>query len=224
MKRLFILLLSAVAFTACKKEPVGDNGIIIEPPPVKHISGDTLKTGERLGLAIGQPGASLYTKIQQLKASGQISYMYVVANVFSNLEAQANKISLYQSLYLDETQGTGTGIQIYFAANKVESIFTNDGLILSKWPAGVAANATINVGDARDGIYQKLQSIKQTAYAYKLQRISLFSKDLDTVYEAGMDASPQWYFAVKISEKRWEHIQLIFTNGVLTSIYDNVYE
>lgn len=223
MKRLSLLMLCALSIAACKKEIVDNDRLITELPPVKHISGDTLKTGQKLGLAIGQQSAYLYTKIQQLKASGQISYMYVVSNVFNTLE-QANKIPLYQSLYLDETVGTSTGIQINFANNKVQSIFTNDGVILSKWPAGAAANATISIGDTRDGIYQKLVNIKQTTYANKLQRISLFSKDLDTAYDAGMTASPQWYFSFKISETRWEFIQLMFTNGVLTNIYDNVYE
>ncbi|QKJ32029.1 hypothetical protein HQ865_20430 [Mucilaginibacter mali] len=224
MKRLFLFLLCAAAFSACKKEVIKDDGIIVDPPMMRLISSDTLKTGGKMGLNIGQQGSDLYLKIQQLKASGQISYMYVVSNVYTALDALQTKIPLYQSLYLDETVGTGTGVQIYYASNKVESIFSNDGAILSKWPSGVAANATISVGDSRDGIYQKLLNIRNTAYANKLQRISLFSKDLDTIYEAGMNALPQWYFAVKISEKRWEHIQLMFTNGVLTSIYDNIYE
>lgn len=224
MKRLFLFLLCAAAFSACKKEVIKDDGIIVDPPMMRLISSDTLKTDGKMGLNIGQQGSDLYLKIQQLKASGQISYMYVVSNVYTALDALQTRIPLYQSLYLDETVGTGTGVQIYYASNKVESIFSNDGAILSKWPSGVAANATISVGDSRDGIYQKLLNIRNTAYANKLQRISLFSKDLDTIYEAGMNASPQWYFAVKISEKRWEHIQLMFTNGVLTSIYDNIYE
>lgn len=226
MKRLFLLLLCALSFSACKKEAsVKDDRLIIDPPFSRPISSDTLKTGGKMGLNIGQQGIDLYPKIQQLKADGKIGYMYVVANVYSGIDLLQNRLPLYQSLYLDETVGTGTGIQMYFADNKVQSIFTNDGEILSKWPSGTVANATINVGDSRDGIYQKLVNIKKiAAYTNKLQRVSLFSKDLDTVYEAGMTASPQWYFAVKISDTRWEHIQLMFTGGVLTAIYDNVYE
>jgi hypothetical protein len=224
MKYLSILLLILITFSACQKQQV-DPDIIIEPPYEKLISRDTLKTGQLWGITIGQSSADIYAKIKEIQADKHIDYLGVVSNVFTSLESINGKIPLYQSVFLDESRGTSTGIQISFAEDKVKAIFINDGTSLGKWPLNAAANATIAINDPVADVYQKLVNIKNiSAYANKFERISIFSKYVSKAYDPGMSASPQWYFSTSISDKRHIHVDLNFSNGKLVSIYSSVFE
>ncbi|RWY48569.1 hypothetical protein [Mucilaginibacter gilvus] len=226
MKRLLpILALLILSVAGCKKENSINETTGPDPIPPKLISSDTLTTGGQWGIAIGQTSAEIYAKVQAMRGERGITYMGVVNNVYSNLESLENKIPLYSSVYLDETKGTSTGIQLNFADDKVKSIYTNDGVQLNMWPIGNGASATIAVGDPVDAVYQKLVNIKNKGtYANKFERMSIFFKDVNKAYDPQMSASPQWYFVSTISDKRYNFVQLIFTAGKLTAIYSTVYD
>jgi hypothetical protein len=226
MKRFLpILSLIILAVTACKKENSLKETGGPDPIPPKLISSDTLTTGGQWGIAIGQTSAEIYAKVQAMRGERGITYMGIVNNVYTDLESLENKIPLYSSVYLDETKGTGTGIQLNFADDKVKSIYTNDGVQLNMWPIGNGASATVAVGDPVDAIYQKLVNIKNKGtYANKFERMSIFFKDVTKAYDPQMSASPQWYFATTVSDKRYKFVQYIFTAGKLSAIYSSVYE
>lgn len=224
MKQLSVFLLVLFLLPACKKEAIPPKWII-EPPTNRLVSSDTLTTGQQWGLTIGQSSADLYAKIQEIRVERKITGLSVVGNVFTGLEGLENMIPLYTSIYLDKKVGTGTGIQIYFSDNKVKSIYTNDGLALTKWPIGTGESSTVAVGDKIDGIYNKLVAIKKiSTYASRFEYIGIFFKDITKVYDPKMSASPQWYFSAPLSDKKFIELQLNFTSGKLVSIYSNVYQ
>lgn len=227
MKRLFpILALIVLSFAACKKENAakGEFGGP-DPIPPRLISTDTLSSGAFWGIAIGENSADIYTKIQAMRIERNIGGMGIVNNVYTDIEALESKIPLYTSIFLDEAKGTGTGIQIGFADDKVKTIFTNDGVQLNYWPLINSADAAVAVGTPINKLYQKLVNIKkQAAYAKKFERISIFSKDVNKAYDPQMSASPQWYFASVITDTRYNRVILNFTAGKLVSIYSTVYE
>jgi hypothetical protein len=226
MKNLFILLLIALSFSACKKEAATKAPLIgVDPIPPTLISSDTLRTGGQWGLNIGEASPNVYAKFQSIITDKRVDYLAVVGNVFTNLESLENKIPLYRSVYLDETVGTGTGIQLNFTDNKLNSIFTNDGVRLTRWPIVNDAAHSVAVGDAIEGIYAKLTKIKeQGAYTRKFERISIFSKDITKAYDPLMNASPQWYFTSVIDEKHYTTVTLNFSAGKLASIYSTLFE
>lgn len=226
MKNLFILFFIALSFSACKKEAATKGPLItVDPIPPKLISSDTLRTGGQWGLNIGEAPATVYSKFQAIIADRRIDYLAIVGNVFTNLESLENKIPLYRTVYLDETVGTSTGIQLYFTDNKLNSIFTNDGVKLKRWPLVNDAAHSVAVGDVIDGIYAKLVKIKQQgAYTKKFERISIFDKDITKVYDPLMSASPQWYFISVTDDTHYTMVTLNFSAGKLASIYSTAYE
>lgn len=224
MKNQLFLLLLVVMFSSCIKDEIV-TGPIVEPVPPKVLSCDTIITGQLWGFAIGQSSASVYAKAQEVKLERKIAYMSVVGNVFTSLESLENKIPLYLSIYLDQTVGTSTGIQIYFANNTVKSIWTNDGKQMNKWPANTSANSSIIKGDQVSEVYTKLANIKTIgAYANKFERISMFEKDIAKPYDDQMTNSRLWYINGDMDDKSYYHLELNFTAGKLVSIYSTLYE
>lgn len=224
MKNLLLLLIIVLSFSACQKEEAITEPIV-EPIPAKVLSRDTLTSGQLWDFTIGQLSADVYKKAQEVKVERKIAYMSVVGNVFTSLQSLENKIPLYKSIYLDQTMGTGTGIQIYFADNKVKSIWTNDGKQMNRWPATTGSNASVIRGDQVGELYAKLNNIKKiSAYANKFERISVFEKDLTKAYDDQMTLSRLWYVNGDIDSKSYYHLELNFTAGKLVSIYSTLYE
>src|SRR6476620_2614619 len=135
MKYLAPVLVVALFLGSCKKNNGLSETLIIEPPPTKIISSDTLTTGQWWGLNIGDNSTDVYTIIQNIQAEKQINYLGIVGNSFSKIEDLQSSIPLYNSIFLDKKEGSNDGIQIYFASNKVSAIWTNGGFQLSKWPS-----------------------------------------------------------------------------------------
>lgn len=224
MKYLAFLILIVVSLTSCTKdEVVADGGP--DPIPPKIISRDTLTTGQLWGLTIGQSAADVYAKIQAIRIEKEVGYLGVVGNFYNSLENLDGKIPLYTGVLLDEQVGTSTGIQIYFANGKVQSIFNNSGVKMNKWPTNVVSAVSVAVGDKTDEVYSKLVSIKKmSAYAGKFERISLFSKDPAKDYDPLMSNSRLWYLNGHIADKRYYNTDLNFSNGKLVSIYTSELE
>jgi hypothetical protein len=224
MRKVYIFLLVAGLFTACKKAEV-DNRIIIEPPFQKQISSDTLTSGQLFGLTIGQTSVELYAKLQQIQVAEKIGGLGIVNNVYTSIDSLKTRLPLYTGIFMDEAKGTSTGVQLSFENNKVKTIYLNNGEMLARWPLGFAQNTTIAIGDPVDAIYQKLVNIKKNpAFAKKLERLSIFFKDSSKPFDPQMSASPQWYFISTISAKRYNHVSLNFIAGKLVSIYTTVFE
>ena len=224
MRKLYIFLLAAALFTACKKAEPG-NEIIIEPPFQKLIASDTLTSGQLFGLAIGQTSADLYAKLQQIQVAEKIGGLGIVNNIYTSIDSLKTRLPLYTGIFMDEANGTSTGVQLSFENNKVKTIFLNNGTALTRWPVNFAQNSTIAIGDPVDVIYQKLVNIKKNpASAKKLERLSIFFKDSNKPYDPQMSASPQWYFVSRISAKRYTIVSLNFTVGKLVSIYTAEWE
>ncbi|MDT3404221.1 hypothetical protein [Mucilaginibacter terrae] len=225
MKKLLLVLLTGLSLAACIKEK--DNNEITgpEPMPEKVLSRDTIKSGQLWGFAIGQTSAQVYAKAQEISVERKIAYMSVVGNVFTSLEPLENKIPLYTTILLDQTIGTGTGIQIYFADNKVKSMWTNDGVQMGRWPVVTGSNSSIAVEDHINDVYAKLVNIKKiSAYANKFERISMFDKDFSKAYDPQMAASRLWYVNGNIDDKQYYRLELNFVAGKLVSIYSALLE
>lgn len=224
MKPFLHILIITTLFGSCKKEQVSPE-IIIDPPPSIIISSDTLSTGQWWGLNIGDTIPNIYKIIQNIQTEKQIRYLGIVGNVFTKLEDIQSIIPLYNSILLNEKNGSASGIQVYFANNKVKSIWTNNGIELSRWPSHTDNAATIAKDDAIEHIYSRLTNIKRIdAFANNLERISLFDKDISKAYDAQMGKSPQWYFSAYVSDKRYYVVHLNFSLGFLTSVYATLYE
>jgi hypothetical protein len=224
MKNLLLLLLLVVTFSACIKDE-SITAPIVDPIPPKVLSRDTITTGQLWGFAIGQSSSSVYAKAQEVKVERKIAYMSVVGNVFTSLESLENKIPLYLSIYLDQTVGTSTGIQIYFTNNTVKSIWTNDGAKMNKWPSNTVDASTVAVGDQIGDIYSKLVNIKKlSAYANKFERISVFEKEITKPYDDQMTNSRLWYINGDVDDKSYYQLELNFTAGKLVSIYSTLFE
>jgi len=222
MKRLLILSLPLFLLTACLKDDEPE--IIIEPVFPVLVSSDTLTTGEKWGLTIGMPAEDLYNKIKTLSFQQPVTNVQVIGNFFSKIEDLENKISLYHAIYLDESFGTSTGIQIAFADDKVSTIYTNSGVKLNRWPSE-SSLINIKTGDATEGIYQKLLRIRQfPGYSKKFERISIFSKNLKKPYDPGMTLSRQWQFVAISDSSHTYHISVNLTDGKLNSIYYYLYK
>ena len=194
-------------------------------PPTKMISSDTLTSGQWWGLNIQDTVDDVYRTIQNIQASKQINYLGIVSNVFTKIEDLESKIPLYSTIFLDAKSGTESGIQIYFANNKVDAIWTNSGTELSRWPLNTERESTIAKNDPIENIYSSLNNIKQiAAFANKFERISLFYKDINKAYDVQMSKSPQWHFSATVNDKMFYVVQLNFSSGILTSIYTTLYE
>lgn len=224
MKHIAFVMLLIAAFSACKKEDAGQ-GIIVEPPPVKLLAADSLTSGEKWGLKIGDTASNLYAAIPAIRPENPVQYVNVVGNVFTGLNGLESKIPLYSAVFLDEARGTGSGIQISFFNNKVSAIYTNAGKSLNRWPAIAPARAAITRGDAITAVYKKLEHIKKMpAYAAKLERISIFTKDVKKAFDPQMSRSPQWYFIIRLTGQTYYEVRLNLHKGRLVSMYVALYQ
>lgn len=226
MKRFLFLILPLLSLVSCQKEEKGPI-IIVEPPEDRLIAADTLLTGEKWGLAIGESAEVLYARIKELGFSKPVTYLGVVGNVFTGIDGLESKIPLYQSVFLDETKGTSSGIQISFSNDKVSAIYTNEGKPLARWPSSLSmnANTVISKGDPVNKVYGKLENIRKiNAYSKKFKRVSIFSKDVSKAYDVHMSASPQWYFVASADEKKHYQIFLDLKDGKLISLSYRLYE
>jgi hypothetical protein len=224
MKKYLIALLIIVC--SCKKEPVVSTDLV----PFKIVARDTLTTGQRWGLTIGETAAQAYEMIQNIRGEQGISSLIVVDNVFAKIEDIESRVPRYTSVFLDEAIGTSSGIQVYIADNKVKSIWTNAGTRLSRWPDISDTTAAVAIEDPIENIYQKLlNASRMPAYVKNFERISMLYKDINKHYDSQMSKSPQWYF-VTVDDKTYSLVktyylvQLNFSSGVLSSIYFTLYE
>lgn len=223
----FLVALLSLAFSSCLNDNSVEPVVIIEPPANELVSSDTIKTGSYMALTIGNNAESTYAAIKTLKDSkGKgTTYLNVVSNTFTDVTKLEERLALYQSLYLDEAKGTGSGVQITLEGGRVKSIFLNSGKQLVRWPIDLPASSAITVGDMTDKIYGKLARISSiNAYKSKFERMSLFTKDVSTKYDPHMGLSPQWYFTTEIEEnKKMDVVHLNFKDGALHSIIVNHY-
>lgn len=222
MHRLFLLLISALSLLSCEKKDANIALVepVVEPAPTRVISSDTLTSGQFWALSIGETGERTYTTLQNIRVANRINYLGIVANVYSNLSDVENTLTLYTSFYFDETAGTSEGIQLSFLNDKIQSIWTNNGKKLLRWPNDMPENSVIRINDPVSDLYPKLVGIKaQQRYAKMFERISLFSKDLTKEYDSRMSSSPQWHFSATVDNRRFYIIHLNFSLGKLQSIY-----
>lgn len=214
----FALLLS---LASCMK----GSTVETDAKPYRPIQKDTLRAGELWGLTIGEAAPAVYEVLQDIRSSRQIGYVGVVGNVYNDLSAIEDKIPLYNSLFMDETTGTPQGIQLGFEAGKIKVIYMNNGTPLNKWPSITDFANGLTIGDSISTVYDKLAAIKNIAvYGAKLQRLSLFDKNMATEYDPGMANSTQWQVVTATVDKRWKLLELNFSLGSLNSIYYTLYE
>ncbi|PZR29694.1 MAG: hypothetical protein DI535_00890 [Citrobacter freundii] len=189
--------------------------------PYVPIQRDTVRTGGQLwGINVGSTAEDVYETIQSIRADKQISYLGIVGNVYNDLSALQNKIPLYNSIFMDETTTSPTGIQVGFETGKIKVIYMNNGTPLAKWPSITEYANGLAIGDTVTTIYDKLVGIKSLSiYGNKLQKISLFDKNLSTDYDPAIANSAQWQIVTSTVNKRWQLLELNFSLGSLTSIY-----
>ncbi len=222
MKYILSILILIVLFVSCKKEK---GALKDEPAPSKIILSDTLTAGQWWGLNTGDTITDIYKTIQSIQTEKHINYLGIVGNIFTKMEDLESILPLYTSIFLDEMNGTKSGVQIYFAYNKVDAIWTNSGTELSRWPLNTERAATIVQNDPIENIYSTLTNIKlNPAFANKFERISLFYKDINKAYDSQMSKSQQWHFSATVNDKRFYVVHLNFSSGILTSIYTTLFE
>ncbi|MFT3822629.1 MAG: hypothetical protein QM731_01870 [Chitinophagaceae bacterium] len=222
MRAVILTSIAICTFLACKKDHSGIIETGPEPRPTK-VTSDTLTSGSWRDFTIGQTTDQVYLKIQNFPSETYAPYLGIIKNIYTEVTQLENKIPLYNQLLLDETIGTGTGIQVTFQNDKVSSIYTNNGTSLSRWPSGVNINAAIVINDDVSAIYQKLTNINAGPFNNKLQRMSLFSKNVMKSYDPAMAAAPSWEFSTITGGKHYV-IVLNFSAGILTSMYVNLIE
>ncbi len=227
MKHVLCLFLITVFLVSCKKEQIASKNPT-QPEdlrPTKIITSDTLTSGQFWGLNVGDSITDIYTTVQLIQTEKRINYLGIVGNVFTGIDELENTIPLYTSIFLDEKNGTESGIQIYFENNKVSTIWTNGGTELSKWPSNTDKATTIEKDAPTDSIYSTLNKIKHiSTFVNKFERISLFYKDINKAYDTQMSKSPQWHFTATVNDKRYYIVKLNFSSGILTSIYSTLLE
>lgn len=226
MHKIFFLFLTAFALSSCLKNDDKEPLIIIEPPHDTFITArDTITSGEKWGLKIGDTPEELYAAIQKLKKEQKVSYLSITGNIFTSLEDIQNIIPLYSSILFDRTVGTSTGVQVYFAEDKVKSIYLNSGQQLQKWPNNTPNNSTIFVNENTATLYERLINIQKiSAYQKSLERISLFEKNIDKAYDENMSNSKLWYFTTPVNDNTFYEVHLNFNEGKLLSLHVNTWE
>lgn len=224
MKNYLPFLLFMGVFIACSKEQAEPDIYISNTTPIsKIISSDTLHSGAYWELSIGDSSTTIYQTLQQIHATKKVNYLSIVANTFSKLADIANRIPLYTSLDLNEKNGSATGVQVVFESNKIKAIHLNDGTKLTRWPSNNGNAIALN--DQIDQLYPKLQLIQSNnTYASKFERISLFNKDINKLYDPNQSLSPQWHLSVTSADKILHVIFLNFSAGKLSSIYVTKYQ
>lgn len=219
MKNALFLLLVSASIISCEKF---DSPASEDP---KVISVDTLRSGQKWGLVIGDSCTDVYAALQELEIAEGLDYLGIASNVFTRLEDIEARIPLYTSVFLDETQATTTGIQIYYSDNKVKSIWMNNGMQLTRWPLDTDSSAAISVNLPVDSIYNRLVNIRSNeSYAKLFQRISIFYKNLETPYDPHMKQSAQWHFGFGVNSARFYQVILNFSSGRLSSMIYTLYE
>lgn len=226
MKYLAPLFVLSLFLGSCKKDHATPVTVLSKTSdPIKLISADTLTTGQWWGLNIGDNALNVYTTIQNIQTEKQVNYLGIVANTYTKIEDLKNSLPLYNSISLDQKEGTNNGIQIYFASNKVKSIWTNGGTQLHKWPSNTGVASTIAKDDAIETLYAKLINIKQMeAYKNMFERVSLFDKDINKNFDPQVSKSPQWHFSSTVNDKRFYVVHLNFVSGELSTIYVTLIE
>jgi hypothetical protein len=222
MIRLLIAMGLVFSLASCMKGSLnnGDN------QPYKAIETDTVRTGQFWGISVGSAAEDVYQTVQNIRLDKQIAYLGITGNTYSDLGTIQPKIHMYNSIFLDEATATTTGVQIGFKSEKVDAIFMNNGAPLTKWPSINDFQNSIGIGDSVSTIYNKLVAIKALAiYGDKLQRLSLYDKNLLKEYDPTMASSSKWQIITTVnSNKRWQLVELNFSSGMLSSIYYTLFE
>ncbi|MET0463695.1 MAG: hypothetical protein ABW007_11090 [Chitinophagaceae bacterium] len=222
MIRLLIVMSLVFSLASCMKGSVG-NG---DGQSYRAIQTDTVRVGQFWGINVGDAAQEVYATVQNIRQQRQIAYLGIAANTYSDLPAVQTKIPFYNSIFLDEVNATSTGVQIGFKEDKVDAIFMNSGAPLTKWPSINDFQNSIGIGDPLSTVYDKLVAIKSlSVYGDKLQRISLFDKNMAKDYEPAMAAVAKWQILTTVNtNKRWELVELNFSAGVITSVYYTLFE
>lgn len=223
MRAVIFTLFTTCTILACRKEQSDADKIIIEPPATK-VTTDTITSGTWRGFTIGQTPTEVYAQIQNFPSEVSDPYLGITKNIYTQVSQLENTIPLYTQLLLDEATGTSSGIQISFKDDKVNSIFTNGGTKLTRWPGVVSGDASIAVNDAVSDIYKKLANISTGPFRSKLERISLFSKNVAKSYDPVMANSPRWEFSTITNGGKHYVVALNFSAGVLVTMYVSLLE
>lgn len=215
----FLITLFLIGLSSCLNEVPVEPISYKAPSDVELIGTDTIRTGNYMGFNIGESAENTYTTLKNLKDSKgkAVTYLNVVSNNFTEITMLDERLKLYRSLFLDERNGTDSGVQITFEDGKIKSIYLNSGNKLDKWPIDISASSAVVTGDMVESVYEKLVSISSiNAYKNKFERMMLLTKDVSKDYDHHMSFSPQWYFTTGIDENnKMDEVQLHFKDGVL---------
>lgn len=216
-----VLMLFSLALSSCLDDdgPVAPT-VIVDPPARQLIAGDTIREGSYLGLTVGENAQNSYTAVKALEDLKGVMFLNVVGNFFTDVTELEERLPLYHLLFLNEKEGSSSGVQMAFEDEKVKSIFLNNGKQLNQWPMGFSASSAVETGDSMEELYKKLLKISNDGqHKSKFERMLLLTKYVSKQYDPRMGESPQWYFSYTLEEDKMDEVMLNFKNGVLTSIY-----
>jgi hypothetical protein len=220
-----LLFALTIFLGGCLNETIDEPTIIIEPPLVQLVSTDTIGSGSYMGFTIGEKAEEIYVHVTALQASEGVTYLNVVGNVFDGLGGLEGRMPLYQLIFLDQKPGSDSGVQLALTDGRVSSIFLNSGKELTQWPEKPRLLPAVQVGDAAEALYPKLEQISaDKSYRNMFEYVSLLTKDLSKVYDPHMADAPQWYFAYLLEDHKMDEVKLNFEEGRLKEILVNHYQ
>jgi len=220
-----LLFALTIFLGGCLNGTIDEPTIIIEPPLVQLVSTDTIGSGSYMGFTIGEKAEEIYVHVTALQASEGVTYLNVVGNVFDGLGGLEERMPLYQLIFLDQKPGSDGGVQLALTDGRVSSIFLNSGKELTQWPEKPRLLPAVQVGDAAEALYPKLEQISaDKSYRNKFEYVSLLTKDLSKPYDPHMADAPQWYFAYLLEDHKMDEVKLNFEEGRLKEILVNHYQ
>ncbi len=220
-------LLVCFGISGCLLSACHDDKETVEPerygtsPSNKYLGSDTVSTGSHLDIAIGEKPEDVYAALQ----AKELGAIHVVSNFVTDIATLQNRLPLYNYMLFDEAKGTENGVQLTLENGRLKSIWLNSGRKLEQWPERSTRHQAIRTGDDAKVLYQKLERLSRDgSYRSRFERVMLLTKDPGTAYDQPMGASPQWYFSIRVSQNRWDVVQVHFKNGHVSHFLVSHYE
>jgi hypothetical protein len=157
---------------------------------------ETITKGSKWTLKIGSTPEEVYEQLQVLhKEDGFDNLALVYRQSYTRPEEIKDIFVYYNALTLQNSSGQISRIVIEFGDGKVSGIETGGGLLdlVAQWPQNYPDEETIQQGDTKNLVYEKLTAIWKVA-DYRDYRIILPDKPLNLPYDPDMTNYEQWAF------------------------------
>jgi len=213
-----LILMSSLLFFSCIKDDNTDLEPIVEPPWPVEVKTDSIMTGNLYNVSIGMSAEEVYKGLQGFSnAKGKIEYLSISGVLNVGINSLKDRIPLYSGLILDQKPSSVSSGRINFKNNKIESIYSRDGVRLIKWPYD--AVDPLRLGDPLESIYDKLKKLESDSrYKRLFEYIGMFEKNMDRPFDTIQKKSTLWQSRIAEDDKNFVSIDFIFENEKLVKI------